>query len=308
MGILEIEKLYKSFGSNEVICGLDMDIPEHSIFGFVGQNGAGKTTTMKMVLGLLEPDRGSIRVCGEKVDYGETRTNHYLGYLPDVPEFYDYMTPVEYLRLCGEITGLTRERTREKSDELLSLVGIDNKKRRIAGFSRGMKQRLGIAQAMLNDPRILILDEPTAGLDPRERVRFRNLISAFSKDRIVLLSTHIVSDIEYIAGNTMMMKNGRILKAGPTGEITSEIQGMVWECTVPLRAAEGIAEQSHVSNMRNTEDGRTVLRIISQHKPLGDAIPVEPNLEDLYLYYFKEEMPRHTIMPKYIGQKGGKKK
>lgn len=222
MGILEIEKLYKSFGSNEVICGLDMDIPEHSIFGFVGQNGAGKTTTMKMVLGLLEPDRGSIRVCGEKVDYGETRTNHYLGYLPDVPEFYDYMTPVEYLRLCGEITGLTRERTREKSDELLSLVGIDNKKRRIAGFSRGMKQRLGIAQALLHEPRLLICDEPTSALDPIGRKEILDILSAIKGKTTVIFSTHILSDVERICDHVAVLNKGKLALGGALSEIKAQ--------------------------------------------------------------------------------------
>ena len=124
MGILEINRLYKSFGEHEVLKGLDMDVPEHSVFGFVGENGSGKTTTMKIILGLLRADSGTVTVCGEKVSYGETRTNRFIGFLPDVPEFYGYMNPVEYLELCGEIAGLSKSVTRKRSLELLELVGL----------------------------------------------------------------------------------------------------------------------------------------------------------------------------------------
>lgn len=306
--ILQIHGLTKKYGTKTAVDHLNFTV-KNGVYGLLGANGAGKTTLMRLICGIQRPTSGKITLNGKETAHMGESYRTLLGYLPQNFGCYPDFTAIDFLLYVCALKGVDSKKAKNRAESLLKEVGLEEEqKRKIKTFSGGMKQRLGIAQAMLNDPRILILDEPTAGLDPRERVRFRNLISAFSKDRIVLLSTHIVSDIEYIAGNTMMMKNGRILKAGPTGEITSEIQGMVWECTVPLRAAEGIAEQSHVSNMRNTEDGRTVLRIISQHKPLGDAIPVEPNLEDLYLYYFKEEMPRHTIMPKYIGQKGGKKK
>ena len=150
-----------------------------------------------------------------------------------------------------------------------------------------MKQRLGIAQAMLNDPHILVLDEPTAGLDPKERVRFRNLISAFSKERIVILSTHIVSDVEFIAEKIIMMKSGSILHYGRPREITSEIRGKVWKCVVPAEKAEQYTTRLNVSNLRNVDNNRTILRVISKEPPLNGALQVEPNLEDLYLYYFK---------------------
>jgi len=219
VGILEIKQLYKSFGSHKVLTGLDMDVPEHSIFGFVGQNGAGKTTTMKIVLGLLKSNSGDITVCGEKVSYGETKTNHHIGYLPDVPEFYGYMKPMEYLKLCGEITGLSKTKIREKSEELLSLVGLADKKRRIGGFSRGMKQRLGIAQALLNEPKLLICDEPTSALDPIGRKEILDILLAVKGKTTVIFSTHILSDVERICDRVAVLHKGKLALCGTLAEI-----------------------------------------------------------------------------------------
>ena len=166
MNMLEIKGLYKRFGEKEVLSGINLSVPEHSIFGFIGKNGAGKTTAMKIALGLLSADGGEVLINGERVTFGQNKTNSFVGYLPDVPEFYPYMTAEEYLRFCGEISEMPKSEIKERVNELLILVGLENEKGRIKGYSRGMKQRLGIAQALLNRPKLLICDEPTSALDP----------------------------------------------------------------------------------------------------------------------------------------------
>lgn len=196
-----------------------MTVPEGSIFGFIGQNGAGKTTTMKMVLGLLRPDQGEITICNEPVHFGQTKTNQYIGYLPDVPEFYDYMTPIRYLALCGEIIGLPKAETYQRGEELLSLVGLGNVKKTISGFSRGMKQRLGIAQALLTRPKLLICDEPTSALDPVGRKEILDILLKIRSTTTVLFSTHILSDVERICDHAALLNQGRIVVGGTLSEI-----------------------------------------------------------------------------------------
>ena len=222
--ILTLSHVEKRFGEKQVLRDVDFSVPEHTVFGFVGKNGAGKTTAMKLVLGLLSCSSGEIQVNGMPVCYGNTPTNRFVGYLPDVPEFYSYMSPAEYLQFCGEIAGMEKKEIRERTGELLHLVGLEKEKGRIKGFSRGMKQRLGIAQALLNEPKILILDEPTAGLDPKERVRFRNVIEDAGKESIVILSTHIVSDVEHIADYILMMKDGSLIFNAPSSEIEGGLE------------------------------------------------------------------------------------
>ena len=219
MGILEIHQLAKNFGNHKVIQGLDLSVPEHSIYGFIGQNGAGKTTTMKMALGLLKPDSGSIHICGEPVTYGQTKTNQRVGYLPDVPEFYGYMRPQEYLKLCGELTGLSKKDLHMRSAELLSLVGLSDVNRKIAGFSRGMKQRLGIAQALLNQPELLICDEPTSALDPMGRKEILDILYAVKEKTTVIFSTHILLDVERICDHVAVLHEGKTALEGTLSQL-----------------------------------------------------------------------------------------
>lgn len=210
MNMLKVSGLYKRFGDKEVLKGLELAVPEHSLFGFIGQNGAGKTTTMKTVLGLVKADSGEITVNGEKVVYGQTATNRFIGYLPDVPEFYPFMTAKEYLHYCGEITGLQKKDYTAYADELLELVGLEKEKHRIKGYSRGMRQRLGIAQALLNRPKLLICDEPTSALDPLGRKEILDILLSVRERTTVLFSTHILSDVERICTDVALLHNGSI--------------------------------------------------------------------------------------------------
>lgn len=219
MNILTIQDLSKSFGTHTVIDNLSLSVPEGTIYGFLGQNGAGKTTTMKMILGLLKSDSGAITVCGERVCYGETKTNRHIGFLPDVPEFYNYMKAKEYLYLCGEITGLDKKFTQQRATELLSLVGLENVGKKIGGFSRGMKQRLGIAQALLNEPKLLICDEPTSALDPIGRKEILDIILSVKGKTTIVFSTHILSDVERICDHVAVLHNGKLVLNSTLSEL-----------------------------------------------------------------------------------------
>lgn len=219
MDILEISALEKRFGDKQVLRGLDLKVPERSIFGFIGKNGTGKTTTMKLVLGLLKPDAGEITVAGERVTYGQTKTNRLIGYLPDVPEFYQFMTTREYLAFCGEISGMDKPLIKSRSEELLEAVGLGGEKHRIKGFSRGMRQRLGIAQALLGQPKLLICDEPTSALDPLGRKEILDILVKASSETTVLFSTHILSDVERICTDVAFLQDGTVRMSGSLADI-----------------------------------------------------------------------------------------
>lgn len=225
MDMLTLSHVSKSFGKNKVVDDLSFSVPEHTIFGFIGKNGAGKTTTMKMILGLLQPDKGEILVNGERVSFGQNKTNQYIGYLPDVPEFYGFMTPMEYLALCGKVTGMPEDGIRSRSEKLLELVGLEKSDKRIQGFSRGMKQRLGIAQALLNTPRLLICDEPTSALDPLGRKEILDILLSVKEYTTIIFSTHILSDVERICDEIAFLNNGKIALRGTMEEVKSIRKG-----------------------------------------------------------------------------------
>ena len=281
--------LTKQFGSKTAVKDLNITLT-NGVYGLLGANGAGKTTLMRLLCNLQAPTSGQIFLGGKNIAGLGERYRALLGYLPQHFGYYPDFSALDFLFYVSALKGLEEKAVRKKSKELLEAVGLSREaKQKIKTFSGGMKQRLGIAQAMLNDPHILILDEPTAGLDPKERVRFRNLISAFSKDRIVILSTHIVSDVEFVAEDIIMMKAGQVLHFGNPQKIVSEIDGKVWECTVPTDSAEKYAAAYNTSNLRHTGENRTVLRIIADRPPMKNAARVQPTLEDLYLFYFKGE-------------------
>ena len=219
MDMLTLSHIAKRFGEKQVLRDVSFSVPEHTVFGFVGQNGAGKTTAMKLILGLLTSDSGEITVNGMPVRYGNTETNRFVGYLPDVPEFYSYMTPCEYLCFCGEIAGMPAKEIRMRSEELLCLVGLEKENRRIKGFSRGMKQRLGIAQALFGRPRLLICDEPTSALDPAGRKELLDILVNAREQTTVLFSTHILSDVEHICDKIAFLHGGKIVLQGSLEEV-----------------------------------------------------------------------------------------
>lgn len=294
MNILSIQGLQKRFGEKSVLHGVDLEVPQGSIFGFIGKNGAGKTTTMKTVLGLLRADAGEILVNGQPVQYGQTSTNRAIGYLPDVPEFYPFMTPREYLALCGESLGMPRASIKERSEELLTLVGLAEEKHRIRGFSRGMKQRLGIAQALLGSPLLLICDEPTSALDPVGRKEILDILLSVRTQTTVLFSTHILSDVERICTDVAFLNNGKIAMQGtvaslkalhPTQDIQVELHSP--EDASRLLAAFPTATQAAHSTFTLRGDEQlmhTLLSFVTQQRLSVTRIErLEPTLESLFM-------------------------
>ena len=288
---LQLQHLCKQYGEKRAVNDVTATLSP-GVYGLLGANGAGKSTLMRMICGVLKPTSGYIRLNGKTIeDLGE-RYYAQLGYMPQDFGFYPDFTAREFMRYMAAVKGIDKRKVKSRTEELLHMVNLtEAADKKVKSYSGGMKQRLGLAQAMLNEPEILILDEPTAGLDPKERVRFRNLISSFSKDKIVLLSTHIVSDVEYIADEILVMKDGRLIHRGAPEVVTQEAKGLVWECKVESKDAERYIEQYNVGNLKNVGD-KTTLRIISDTCPCEGAVEAEPTLEDLYLYYFSEEGKR----------------
>lgn len=284
---LQLQGLCKKYGTAYAVDHVDVRFTP-GVYGLLGANGAGKTTLMRMICGILKPTAGEIRFNGRPIEtLGELYRAH-LGYMPQDFGFYPDFTAREFLRYMAAVKGLSPREAKDRTEQLLLLVNLrDAADKRIKSYSGGMRQRLGIAQAELNDPAILILDEPTAGLDPKERVRFRNLISDFAKEKIVILSTHIVSDVSYIADTILMMRQGRFLLQEPMDTVTNRMRGKVWEVLVEQREAAAYSGRFSVVNLRHEND-LVRLRIVAETPPGENAIPAEPGLEDLFLYLFGE--------------------
>lgn len=259
------------------------------VYGLLGVNGAGKTTLMRMLCTLIKPTAGSITLNGKDIFEMGGSYRKLLGYLPQEFGYYPDFSVYDYLMYIASIKGMRPAAAKKRAEQLLKQVGMyKSKHQKMKKLSGGMKRRVGIAQAMLNDPQVLILDEPTAGLDPNERIRFRNLISELSDERLVLLSTHIVSDIEYIANEIILMKEGAILSAGTPETILAGMPEQIWSLTLPKAEAAYYLEHYKVSNIK-TEHGNATLRMISDHKPNPRAILETAILEDVFLYYFGEK-------------------
>lgn len=286
--VLSIERLTKQYGNKIAVDRLDAEFGT-GVYGLLGANGAGKTTLMRMLCGILTPSSGEVKLDGaNNLDMGEAFREQ-LGYLPQNFGYYPDFKAREFMLYIAALKGLLPAHAKEKTEELLELVGLkDVAEKKIKTFSGGMKQRLGIAQAMINDPKILVLDEPTSGLDPKERVRFRNLISDFASDRLVILSTHIVSDVEYIADEILVMKNGSFIANGTVTELVDTISDKVWKVTTDQVSAERLCREYNIINLRHVDD-MVELRIVSDESPESGAEHESPTLEDLYLYEFQDE-------------------
>lgn len=283
---LELAGLSKTFKNKTAVKDITVSLG-HGVYGLLGENGAGKTTLMRMLCGILEPTAGSILCDGIPIRQLGGDYRMLLGYLPQEFGYYRDFTALRFLNYIAALKALPEDYAGIRIEELLELVGLaDEKKNKLKTFSGGMIRRVGIAQALLNDPEILVLDEPTSGLDPGERVRFRNIISSLGKDRLVLLSTHIVSDVEYIADNIMLMKNGELLHMDDESQILKMAEGCVWRCLVPEPEVHVLDQKYIISNLRH-QGPEVELRIVSESRPTPASEPVQATLEDAYLYLLK---------------------
>lgn len=285
---LQLQNLSRQFGRKCVVDNINATLAP-GVYGLLGANGAGKTTLMRMICGVLKATSGNIRLNGKTMQELGERYYTRLGYMPQDFGFYPDFTAREFMLYMAAVKGLDKKSAKSRTEELLYMVNLQEAAdKKIRSYSGGMKQRLGIAQAELNHPSVLILDEPTAGLDPKERVRFRNLISGFAKEKIVILSTHIVSDVSCIADTILMMKNGRFLLQEPMDAVTDSIRGKVWEVLADEREAAEYGRRFSVVSLHH-ENNMVRLRIVNETSPAAGAVSVEPGLEDLFLYHFGGE-------------------
>lgn len=286
---LYIEHLTKQFKDMTAVNDVSLQITP-GVWGLLGANGAGKTTLMRMIAGIMKPSSGQILYDGIPINELQESYRDVFGYLPQEFGFYPEFTVKDYLEYVAVLKGLTDRDSKRKINELLeqmTLSQVRNKK--IIKLSGGMKRRVGIAQALLNEPEVLILDEPTSGLDPGERVRFRNLLSEFAHDRIVLISTHIVSDVEYIATQNAVMKDGKLLAQGTTEELVKLVDGKVWTVRIPMTRLSEYEHRLPIVNIRNEDDGQISIRYLADAPCSEDSKPAAPHLEDLYLWLFPQE-------------------
>ena len=286
---LTIQELTKRFKGKTAVNNVSLTLTT-GVWGLLGANGAGKTTLMRMVAGILTPTSGKIQYDGIDIKTLGEAYRDVFGYLPQTFGFYPEFTVTDYLQYMASLKGLPKKETNQKIDELLQqLTLVDVRNKHIRKLSGGMQRRVGIAQALLNDPDILVLDEPTSGLDPGERIRFRNIISEFAQQRIVLISTHIVSDVEYIANRNAIMKDGKIIAVDTTDELVKMMDGKVWQSTIPTKQLHRYERTIRIITVRNEDGGSVLVRYLSENPILPNSQHTVPRLEDLYLWLFRSE-------------------
>ena len=282
---LRTQNLTKNFGNRCAVDHVSLNF-ERGVYGLLGPNGAGKTTLMRMMVGVLPPSSGKVTLDGVTIGELGAKYRDILGYMPQEVGYYRDFTAKRFLQYLGALKGLDPKYANRRIDELLDLVGLaDVKNKKLGQFSGGMIRRIGIAQALLNDPKILILDEPTAGLDPNERIRFKNILSELSEERIVILSTHIVSDVQSIAGQVILLKEGKVVNCDTTENLRRLVEGKVWLATVTHRELNELKKRFPIGNVLQKDD-HFEIRIVSDSKPLQNATAVEPSLEDVFIYVF----------------------
>lgn len=281
---IEIKNLSKNYEKKVALKKVDL-VLEDGIYGLLGSNGAGKSTLLNILVTSLSQTSGEVLYNGTDIRDKGSDYLEKLGYLPQNPRFYKNYTAEEFLRYMAALKGVNPDCLDKRIPKLLTFVNLKKEgKTKIGNFSGGMVQRIGIAQALINNPKILILDEPTAGLDPMERIRLRNLISNVAKNKIVIIATHIVPDVEYIANRIILLKNGEICRNDKPTVLTDEIYGKVWSVNVSVDELSGIVTKNRISNIF-CEDGVYNLRIISEEQPAESAVLVTPTLEDVFFYH-----------------------
>ena len=282
---LSFENISKLYGDTVALQQIDLTLGS-GVYGLLGPNGAGKTTLMRIMTDLLAPSTGRVLLDGQDIAVMGAAFRKKLGYLPQDFGVYPNFTAEQFLLYIARLKGLSKFDAKRQTDNLLRMVGLEDKKqKKLKGFSGGQRQRVGIAQALLGDPEILVLDEPTAGLDPEERIRFRGIISDLSQQKLVLLSTHIVSDLEAVANEIILLRKGVVLSMQKPASLLEQLNGQVWLVTVPAVDEAALTKQYTCSNVMHT-DGKSVIRLLSESAPRPDAVPTAPNMEDMYLYYF----------------------